>query len=133
MVLKRFSFPKCRRLVTGGQFRTVLARRRRFESELFFLYVAANGLGYPRLGVSAGKSFGPAAARNRAKRLVREAFRLCQDEISPGTDYLVVVRPPVKSALEPVDWTLGAVKYAFLSLAEAAGKLANRPRRGDCD
>lgn len=46
-----------------------------------------------RLGVVASRKVGPAVARNRAKRLVREAFRLHQDAFPAGLDVVVVVRP----------------------------------------
>jgi RNase P protein component len=31
--------------------------------------------------------------RNRLKRLVREAFRLSQNDVPPGFDYLVMISP----------------------------------------
>jgi ribonuclease P protein component len=47
----------------------------------------------PRLGVVASRKVGPAVARNRAKRLVREAFRLHQHLVPRGVDVVVIVRP----------------------------------------
>lgn len=133
--MKRFCFPKSMKLVAGRQFRAVLARRRRFDSDMLLLYTAPNDLDYPRLGVSAAKSCGSAVDRSRAKRLVREAFRQCRHEIASGTDYLVIVRP-VKSAGRPRSWTTGEVVRAFMGLAAAAGKIpgrrSNRHREGDC-
>jgi ribonuclease P protein component len=46
----------------------------------------------PRLGLVASKKIGVAVVRNRAKRLVREAFRTNPDLFSPGTDLVVIVR-----------------------------------------
>jgi len=46
----------------------------------------------PRLGVVASRKVGNAVARNRAKRLVREAFRLNQEELPRGIDVVVIVR-----------------------------------------
>ena len=39
------------------------------------LYVRRNRFGFNRLGVTAGKKLGNAVCRNRAKRLIRQAYR----------------------------------------------------------
>jgi ribonuclease P protein component len=49
--------------------------------------------GAPRLGVVASRKVGPSVVRNRAKRLVREAFRLHPEIFPPGLDVVVIVRP----------------------------------------
>jgi ribonuclease P protein component len=46
----------------------------------------------PRLGVTASRKVGNAVVRNRAKRLVREAFRTTRDLWQPGVDVVVIVR-----------------------------------------
>ena len=89
--MKRFSFPKNKRLVSNRQFKAVLAQRRRVSDGLLTLYVAENECGYPRLGVSIGKSHGNAVVRNRLKRLLREAFRQCQERIPSGLDYVLML------------------------------------------
>ena len=91
--MKRFFFPKTKRLVSNRQFQAVLARNLRVSNGLLTLYMAQNDCGYPRLGVSVGKSCGKAIARNRLKRLLREAFRRCQDRIPAGFDYLLMISP----------------------------------------
>jgi ribonuclease P protein component len=91
--LKRFSFPKSRRLVTNRQFEAVLARKLRVSNGLLTLYMAENDCGYPRLGVSIAKSCGNAVVRNRLKRLLRESFRQNQDKIPAGFDYLLMISP----------------------------------------
>jgi len=118
--MKQFSFPKEKRLVSNKQFKAVLALGRRLSNELLTLYIAENNCGYPRLGVSVGKSCGNAVVRNRLKRLLREAFRQNQDRIPAGFDYLLMISPQWQKksgTAEPVRLpTFEQVKDSFLAL-----------------
>lgn len=46
-----------------------------------------------RLGVSVGRKVGGAVERNRVKRLLRDAFWACADDLPDGHDFVVVARP----------------------------------------
>ena len=46
-----------------------------------------------RLGVVASRKVGNAVVRNRAKRLIREAFRKQTAQMPPGLDLVVIARP----------------------------------------
>lgn len=53
-----------------------------------------------RVAVTASRTVGPAVVRNRARRRVREAFRLAIASGAPSiaSDILVAVRPEAKDA-----------------------------------
>ena len=124
------SFPKASRLLANSQFRFVLAKRLNARDELLLLFARENGLDYPRLGISIGKSCGNAVVRNRLKRLLREAFRQNKHLIAPGFDFVVSMSPQwVRQTRETKDVkaALGAIKYAQIrdSFLKLAAQLAS--------
>lgn len=129
--MRRFSFPKTRRLVGNRQFRAVLARNIRVSNGLLTLFVAENNCGYPRLGLSVGKACGKAAVRNRLKRLAREAFRQSQNRIPSEFDYLLKIAPQSSknSQVSMVDYK--SVKASFLALVSDAVKKIEREQKNN--
>jgi ribonuclease P protein component len=71
-----------------------------------------------RFAFSASRRVGNAVARNRARRLLREAARLLQPRLEPGADCLLVARAETATA------TLGEVQQALLDLFRRASLLA---------
>jgi ribonuclease P protein component len=60
------------------------------SGRLMTVFLLANVLGRARLGIAATRKFGSAVQRNRAKRLVREAFR--RNKLQAGIDVVVIPR-----------------------------------------
>jgi ribonuclease P protein component len=78
------------RLHSASQYRRIFRVGLRLEGPLFLL-LAAESAGTPaRLGVVVSRRVGSAVARNRAKRVVREAFR--RHKPAPGVDVVVVAK-----------------------------------------
>ncbi|MBM4024978.1 MAG: ribonuclease P protein component [Planctomycetes bacterium] len=121
------SFPKKKRLASNRQFKAVLDHGRRVGNRLLTLYVAPNPCGYPRLGVSVGKSAGNAVVRNRLKRLLREVFRQNQDRLPPGFDYVLMISPALARRLKQpregrkilASLDFRTVQESFLALVES--------------
>jgi ribonuclease P protein component len=87
------AFPKEARLRTPGEFRRVYTSGARYEGHFMTAFVERNGLDRHRLGVTVSrKTSTRAVQRNRAKRLLREAFRLSGAELGTlGATYDVVL------------------------------------------
>ena len=70
-----------------------------------------------RLGVITSSKVGGAVVRNRARRLLREAFRLHQHELAQPLDLVLVARPIISGK------TFGEVEKDFLTTLRKAGLL----------
>jgi ribonuclease P protein component len=105
-------------LRSGADFRRVLKEGLRLDGALFVLFALDRSQPAARLGLAVGRRVGDAVRRNRAKRLLREAFRAVAPE--RGTDLVAVGKPglPERSADE--------VKR---ELAQRLGRLEGRPAR----
>ena len=57
------------------------------------VYYAANDADLSRVVVCPARGFAHAPARNRQRRLVREAYRLLKHRVAPGYDLLLQIRP----------------------------------------
>jgi len=64
-------------------------------SKFTVIYVRPNGRSFNRLGITAGKKVGNAVCRNRAKRLIRQAYRESEINLPIGIDIVIVARKPI--------------------------------------
>jgi ribonuclease P protein component len=92
----RLRFPRASRMKLPGDFARAKAKGQRWVCGCLIANVLPRpeGLG-TRLGVVTSKKIGNAVARSRARRLLRESFRLHQRELSRAVDLVLVARPSI--------------------------------------
>ena len=87
---KAQGFPRDERVRRKKDFDRVFQEGQRRRGRLLSVGYVGNGLAHARLGIALGRGWKGAVARNRAKRLVREAFRTHKEAIPRGIDLVVV-------------------------------------------
>lgn len=85
----KYGLPKENRLLKRRDFQRVYREGRLFQDRYFKIFYL-EGAGPPRLGLAVSRRLGKAVARNRTKRIIREAFRLNKD-LFAGLE--VVIQP----------------------------------------
>ena len=76
------------------------------------LYYRKNDLKYNRLGISVSKKVGNSVVRHRTTRLIRESYRLNQDNLKTGYDMVVIARQTAKGK------DCHTIESAFLHLVD---------------
>lgn len=83
------------RLRDRARFRHVRQEGRSWAHPLLVLCALPNDLPYSRFGFTASRHVGKAVARNRARRLMREAIRLNLQRIEAGWDVVFIARSAI--------------------------------------
>jgi len=119
------TLPKSERLKRGSQFRHAYEHGRKFIGRLFVLYVVDDPPERPRgtgqtsraVGVVTSRKIGGAVARNRARRLLREAYRLNKQKLNNNLQIVMVARTAINGKKRQ------DVEAELLRLSRAAGIL----------
>jgi len=90
--VKKFPFLKHERLHLSRDFKKIYQGKRSLSNRYLSLYLFLTSNPYPRIGFSVGRRVGSASLRNRAKRLLREIYRLTRPRLKPGVDIVVVAK-----------------------------------------
>jgi ribonuclease P protein component len=90
----RGRFPRQARILKHSDFQLIQSKGQRVSTTHFVLIMrASEAVSAPtRLGVTASRKIGDAVRRNRAKRLIREAFRATRELFPAGLDLVVIVK-----------------------------------------
>ncbi len=113
----RFTLRKKERLKKVKDFKRVFDHGKSLGGSTVAFYFCSNNLGFPRAGFIASKKVSKRAVdRNRAKRLMREVFRLNKHKLKPF-DIIFIARKGILGK------KYSDVERDFLKLAEKAGIL----------
>ena len=108
-----------KRLKEGNEFaRAKNEGKRLVRGCLILNWLDREGAAGSRLGVITSKRIGNAIKRSRARRLMREAFRLHQNEFVKPVDIVLIARRSINEKQQ------ADVERTFLKLATEAGVIA---------
>ena len=96
-----------------------LYRTNGYADGYMVLYARRNRTDTNRVGITVGKKLGKAHIRNRARRRLREVYRLNEEKFAPGWDIVIVARS------KSVEAEFAKLTKSFLTLAKKAGLLAS--------
>ncbi|MBX3731645.1 MAG: ribonuclease P protein component [Verrucomicrobiae bacterium] len=125
----RWRLGRRHRLRAGRDFvRLKAGGHRVVQGCLIFNWLPA-GPGPDRIGLVAGRSVGGAVVRNRAKRLLREAFRRHRPEFAQSVDAVLVARKSIagRGYAEVERDFLKALRHARLLKGAVTLEAASRP------
>jgi ribonuclease P protein component len=116
----RLLFPRSSRLKLPGEFARAKAQGRRLVCGCLIANVLPRLPSQTsRLGVVTSKKIGNAVARSRARRLLRECFRLHQRDLARPVDLVLVARPSIagKKLADVEKDLMGVLRQARLDVA----------------
>ena len=102
-------------LKKNKDFQVVYKKGKSFGNKYLVMYILPNELGKNRVGISVSKKVGNSIVRHHLTRLIRESYRLHEEQFQCGYDAVVIARTTAK------DRTYREIESALIHL----GKLHN--------
>ena len=99
-------------LKKNRDFQQVYKRGTSKANRYLVMYVLDNQYMKNRLGISVSKKVGNSVVRHRTTRLIRESYRLNQDNLKTGYDMVVIARQTAKGQ------NYHTIESAFLHLVD---------------
>ena len=93
-------------------FQNVYRNGKSYANRFLVVYILENHTEKNRLGISVSKKVGNSVVRHRTTRLIRESYRLNQDNLKTGYDMVVIARQTAKGQ------NYHTIESAFLHLID---------------
>jgi len=116
----RYGLSRKQRLTASRLLQETFEQNRRFAGRLMVMWIRNGDDAALRLGVVAGRTIGGSVERHRAKRRLREAFRLNRHRLQGKCDIVLMAR----NQLIKAPWE--NVLTELISLAGRAGILSEK-------
>ena len=113
--VQRYTLNRDFRIRLNKDYRRIYRSGKRCSNRARLLYVTPSKRACIRIGFVATKRIGHAFARNRAKRLMKEVYRLHRHELKPHYDAVLLAGAFLTTA------TYGEAEKALLALWRKAG------------
>ncbi len=110
-------------------FRFLYRKGAHYASPCVVIYFRRNRLSYNQLGLTTTKKIGKAVQRNRARRVMREAYRLLEPKLIPGYDIILVARSKTPFVL--MDEVKNDLSLLFLKAGMIAGEQENNENQSN--
>ncbi len=85
-------------LKKNADFKKIYAKGSSAASKYVIFFWLKNRHDINRVGFIASKKVGKSVVRNRARRLMKEAFRAYEEHIESGYDFILIARQTIKDA-----------------------------------
>lgn len=73
------------------EFKNLFSKGKFFYSKFIHMYIKETNKTYNKFAISVSKKQGKAVHRNRIKRLIRENYKIFEENIKLGTNILIVI------------------------------------------
>jgi len=80
------------RIKKNREFQKIYRSGRFAVSKALTVYIHPNFFNINIIGISASKKYGKSVKRNRIRRLIRESYKLLNDSLKTGYDFVIVAR-----------------------------------------
>ncbi len=113
---------KLNTLKKNYEFRYVLSKGNYYHGKYLTIYIKKNNLNKNIIGIAINNKLGKAVKRNKAKRIIRENYRLLKNQLILGNSIVFLWNKNIK--LEDVDFL--SIKNEMINIFQKAGLFINR-------